>query len=71
MARIESLPLEKREENELRKRLDDVNVLDRLLKRFQIASAIAAAQEEGLFEAAEDVTARVDLGDEDSIRANE
>lgn len=66
LARVEKLPLDRRTEGALRKSLDNIKVLDRLLKRHQIASAIASAQKEGLYEAAEDLTSRIDVGTEDA-----
>jgi hypothetical protein len=69
LARVEKLPLDRRAEDGLRKSLDNVKVLDRLLKRHQIASAIASAQKEGLYEAADDLTSRVDLETEDTTQA--
>ncbi|MFO8070629.1 MAG: hypothetical protein R6V85_02030 [Polyangia bacterium] len=69
LARVEELPLGQRSERELRKKLSDSRLLDRLLKRHQIARAIASAQKEGLYEAAEDLTSRVDLEPDDTTRA--
>ena len=69
LARVEDLPLGQRSERELRKKLSDAKLLDRLLKRHKIASAIASAQKEGLYEAAEDLTSRVDLEPDDTTRA--
>jgi len=66
LARMEKLPLDRRVERDLRKNLGDRQVLDRLLKRHQIARVIASAQKEGLYEAAEDLTSRVDLETEDT-----
>jgi hypothetical protein len=70
LARIEKLPLDRRTESELRKSLSDMRILDRLLKRHQIASAIASAQKEGLYEATEGLTSRVDLETDDTVQAN-
>jgi len=66
LTRIEKLPLEKRLERDLKKNLGDRRVLDRLLKRHQIARVIASAREEGLYEASEDLTGRVDLETKDT-----
>jgi len=66
LARMEKLPLDRRVESDLRKNLGDQRVLDRLLKRHQIACAIASAQKEGLYETAEDLTSRIDLETEDT-----
>lgn len=64
LARVEKLPLDKHTERVLKKELSDLRILDRLLKRHQIATAIASAKKEGLYEAAEDLTGRVNLGSE-------
>jgi hypothetical protein len=68
LARVEKLPMDRRTEDSLRKSLGDARLLDRLLKRSRIALAIAAARAEGLYEAAEDLTGRVDLATDDSKR---
>jgi len=69
LARIEKLPLNRRRDGELRKSLDDAKLLDRLLKRHRIARTIASAQKEGLYEAAEHQTSRVDLETNDTTKA--
>ncbi len=69
LTRVEKLPLAPNTKGMLKKNLSDVKILDRLLKRHQIARAIASAQEEGLYEAAEDLTSRVDLETEDTTQA--
>lgn len=69
LVRVEELPLGQRSERELRKKLSDTRLLDRLLKRHKIARAIASAQEEGLYEAAEDLTSRVDLETDDASQS--
>lgn len=69
LTRIEKLPLDQHLEKELRSSLENVRVLDRLLKRHQIASAIASARKEGLYEASEDLTNRVDLETEHTSQA--
>ena len=56
LARVEELPLGQPSERELRKKLSDVGLLDRLFKRHRIASAIASAKKKGLYETAEDLT---------------
>ncbi|MDD5307035.1 MAG: hypothetical protein PHU25_06910 [Deltaproteobacteria bacterium] len=61
LAGIEKLPLGKAQEKELRESLTESKVLDRLIKRHQIAGAIASAQKEGLYEAAEHLTSSIDL----------
>ncbi|MDJ0764992.1 MAG: hypothetical protein QNJ97_18565 [Myxococcota bacterium] len=64
LARVEKLPLDEYTEGVLKENLSDLRILDRLLKRHQIALAIASAQKEGLYEAAEDLTGRVNLESE-------
>ena len=64
LTRVEKLPLDASTEGMLKEHLSDLRILDRLLKRHQIAAAIASAQKEGLYEAAEDMTSRVSLDSE-------
>ena len=61
LAGIEKLPLGKAQEKALRESLGEPKALDRLIKRHQIALAIASAQKEGLYESAEHLTSSVDL----------
>jgi hypothetical protein len=63
---IDKLPLRKKEAEEIRTTMRNPEVLDRLLKRFEIAQAIISAQEEGLYESAEHMTSQIDLEEEGS-----
>ncbi len=69
LARIETLPLDQHTESEIRKSLTNDKILDRLLKRHHIASAIASAEKDGLYEASEDLTNRVNIETEDKNQA--
>lgn len=69
LARVEKLPPDKYAEGVIKKHLSDQRLWNRLLKRHKIASAIASAQKEGLYETAEDLTSRVDLEADDTTRA--
>jgi hypothetical protein len=58
---IDELPLNNKRENELLAKLQNPVALQRLLRRFQIAKAIAEARREGLYEASEHLTSSADM----------
>ena len=61
---IDKLPLRTKKATEIRTKMSSPEVLDRLLKRFEIVRAIITAQEEGLYESAEHLTCQVALEEE-------